>query len=106
MHFVWPEALWTLLVLPLLWAGYIWMLKRQRVQALRFPSLMLLRPALQGQLAWRRHVPPLMLWLALACKASGLGDDMCHRCCCGWLWPAVWWPWPGRLRALPYPQIT
>ena len=72
MHFVWPEALWTLLVLPLLWAGYIWMLKRQRVQALRFPSLMLLRPALQGQLAWRRHVPPLMLWLALACSLVAL----------------------------------
>ena len=72
MHFVWPEALWTLLVLPLLWAGYVWMLKRQRIQALRFPSLMLLRPALQGQRAWRRHVPPLMLWLALACSLVAL----------------------------------
>ena len=67
MHFVWPEALWTLLTLPLLWAAYVWMIKRQRAQALRFPSLMLLRPALQGQRAWRRHVPPLLLWLALAC---------------------------------------
>ena len=44
MHFVWPEALWSLLVLPLLWAGYVWMLRRQRAQALRFPSLLLLRP--------------------------------------------------------------
>ncbi len=72
MHFVWPEALWTLLMLPLLWAAYVWMIKRQRAQALRFPSLMLLRPALQGQRAWRRHVPPLLLWLALACSLLGL----------------------------------
>ena len=72
MHFVWPEALWTLLALPLLWAGYVWMLKRQRAQALRFPSLMLLRPALQGQRAWRRHMPPLLLWLALACSLVAL----------------------------------
>ncbi len=73
MHFVWPEALWTLLTLPLLWAAYVWMIKRQRAQALRFPSLMLLRPALQGQRAWRRHVPPLLLWLALACTLLALG---------------------------------
>ncbi|MBU3652743.1 MAG: VWA domain-containing protein [Limnohabitans sp.] len=72
MHFVWPEALWSLLVLPLLWAGYVWMLRRQRAQALRFPSLLLLRPALQGQRAWRRHVPPLLLWLALACSLVAL----------------------------------
>lgn len=72
MHFVWPEALWTLLSLPLLWAAYVWLIKRQRAQALRFPSLMLLRPALQGQRAWRRHVPPLLLWLALACTLLAL----------------------------------
>ena len=72
MHFVWPEALWSLLMLPLLWATYVWLIKRQRPQALRFPSLMLLRPALQGQRAWRRHVPPLLLWLALACSLLAL----------------------------------
>jgi Ca-activated chloride channel family protein len=32
----------------------------------------LLRPALQGQRAWRRHVPPLLLWLALACTLLAL----------------------------------
>ena len=72
MHFVWPEALWSLLMLPLLWAAYVWLIKRQRAQALRFPSLMLLRPALQGQRAWRRHVPPLLVWLALACSLLAL----------------------------------
>ena len=72
MHFVWPEALWTLLVLPLLWAAYIWLLKLQRAQALQFSSLILLRPALQGHKAWRRHVPPLLLWLALACSLLAL----------------------------------
>ena len=72
MHFVWPEALWSLLMLPLLWAAYVWMIKRQRAQALRFPSLILLRPALQGQRAWRRHVPPVLLWLALACTLLAL----------------------------------
>jgi Ca-activated chloride channel family protein len=72
MHFVWPEAFWSLLLLPLLWATYVWMIKRHRAQALRFPSLMLLRPALQGQRAWRRHVPPLLLWLALACTLLAL----------------------------------
>lgn len=72
MHFVWPEALWSLLLLPLLSAGYLWLLKRQRAQTLQFPSLMLLRPALPGQRPWRRHVPPLMLWLALACSLVAL----------------------------------
>jgi Ca-activated chloride channel family protein len=72
MHFVWPEALWTLLILPLLWAVYVWMIKRQRAQALRFPSLMLLRPALQGQRVWRRHAPPLLMWLALTCTLLAL----------------------------------
>jgi Ca-activated chloride channel family protein len=73
MHFVWPDALWSLLVLPLLVAGYIWVLRRQRARAVRFPSLSLIRPALQGQTVWRRHVPPLLLWLALACGLVALG---------------------------------
>jgi Ca-activated chloride channel family protein len=72
MHFVWPDMLWSLLVLPALWFAYLWMLRRQRLLAVRYPSLSLIRPALKGHTAWRRHLPPLLLWLALACSLVGL----------------------------------
>lgn len=72
MRFLWPQALWLLLLVPLLVAAYLWALRRRRPQALVYPSLLLVRPALGAQRLWRRHVPPLLLLLALVLGLLGL----------------------------------
>jgi Ca-activated chloride channel family protein len=65
MTFLWPDALWLLLLLPLLVAGYLFLLKLRKRQALRYSSLGLLRQAM-GRSTWRRHVPPALFLAALA----------------------------------------
>lgn len=66
MTFLWPEALWFLLLLPLLVVAYFWLLARRKKFALRFASLGLVKEAMAGTARWRRHVPPLLFLLALA----------------------------------------
>lgn len=61
--FQWPLALWALLLVPLLVAGYLWLLSRRRKSAIRYPSLALIRQAEPGS-AWRRHVPPALMLMA------------------------------------------
>ena len=64
--FLWPQFLWLLLALPLLLLGYLWLLRRRQQTALRFASLAIVREAMGKGPGWRRHVPPVLLWLALA----------------------------------------
>ena len=64
--FLWPQFLWLLLALPLLVLAYLWWLRRRQQTALRFASLSIVREAMGTGPGWRRHVPPLLLWLALA----------------------------------------
>lgn len=71
MHFIWPEVLWLLLLLPLLLAAYGWILRRRRRSVVVYPSLLLIRPALSPRSAWRRHLPPLLLFLASALVLLG-----------------------------------
>ncbi len=66
VNFLWPEFLWLLLALPLLIVWYMWLLKRRRKAAASFSSLSLVKQAMAGQAAWRRHVPPALFLLALA----------------------------------------
>jgi Ca-activated chloride channel homolog len=66
MNFLWQEALWALLLLPLLVLAYLWLLKRRKKSALTWASLGIVKEAMAGQRAWRRHVPPALLLLALA----------------------------------------
>jgi len=66
VSFLWPVMLWGLLALPLLAALYMWLLRRRRRQVLPYASLALVREALGRGPGWRRHVPPVLLWLALA----------------------------------------
>lgn len=66
MSFEWPEALWLLPVLPLLVAGYLWLLGRKKKQALRYSNLALVKAAMGEAPGWRRHVPPAILLAALA----------------------------------------
>ena len=65
MSFQWPEALWLLAGLPLLVALYFYLLRRRKHFALRYSSLGLLKQAMSGP-SWRRHVPPVLVLLALA----------------------------------------
>jgi Ca-activated chloride channel family protein len=62
VKFLWPEALWLLLALPLLAAGYLAMLRRRRGAAQRLAALGLL----SVKSGWRGHVAPALYLLALA----------------------------------------
>jgi len=64
MRFVWPEFLWLLAIAPVAVWFYLWLLRRRRISALRFPSLGLVHAANPGK-AWRRHVAPAVFLLAL-----------------------------------------
>ena len=65
VHFLWPDLLWGLLVLPLLVLLYVWLLRRRRQSALHYASLSIVREAMGKGPGWRRHVPPVLLLLAL-----------------------------------------
>jgi Ca-activated chloride channel family protein len=66
MKFLWPEALWATAVLaPLLVLVYLWLLRRRKKSTVRFASVALVKQALGKGPGWRRHVPPLLLGLAL-----------------------------------------
>ena len=66
MTFAWPDLLWLLLALPALVLLYLWLLRRRRKNTVRFASLGLVKAALGKGPGWRRHVPPVLLLLALA----------------------------------------
>jgi Ca-activated chloride channel family protein len=66
MSFVWPNLLWSLLALPLLVLAYLWLLRRRRRSTVRLASLGVAKAALGKGPGWRRHVPPLLLLLAIA----------------------------------------
>ena len=66
MSFLWQEALWALLLLPVLVLAYLWLLRRRKKSAVTWASLGIVKEALGMQRAWRRHVPPALLLVALA----------------------------------------
>jgi Ca-activated chloride channel family protein len=72
MHFIWPHALWGFLLVPLLVAGYLWLLKRQRKQAFGYSTLLLVNRALSPGQGWRRHVPPALMLIAVMAGVVGL----------------------------------
>ncbi|MFN3376530.1 MAG: VWA domain-containing protein [Burkholderiaceae bacterium] len=65
MVFLWSPLLWLLCLAPLLVLLYVWMLRRRKPAAVAYSHLALVREALGASRPWRRHVPPLLLWLAL-----------------------------------------
>jgi len=64
MTFLWPEMLWLLLIVPLLVAGYFYLLRRKQESALTYASLSMVKEAIGAQ-RFRRHIPPLLFLLAL-----------------------------------------
>ena len=65
MSFVWPTMLWLLALLPLLVLLYLWVLKRKRRTTVRLASVNIAKLAASAGPGWRRHVPPVLLLLAL-----------------------------------------
>jgi Ca-activated chloride channel family protein len=66
MTFLWPDLLVLLILLPLLVLAYLWLQKRRKKTTLRLGSLSLVRQAAASTPGWRRHLPPLLMLLALA----------------------------------------
>ncbi|MCW5653205.1 VWA domain-containing protein [Hydrogenophaga sp.] len=64
--FLWPQLLWLLLALPMLVLLYVWLLRRRKQVALRYASLSIVREAMGKGPGWRRHLPPVLLLLAIA----------------------------------------
>ena len=72
MRFLWIDSLWLLLIVPLLIGAYIYVLRRRKRSALRYASLMLVRDAI-GPGQWlRRHLPAVLVVLALTSALLGL----------------------------------
>ncbi len=65
MTFLWPQFLWLLALLPALVLLYLWLLARRKKVALAHADLTLVKQALGGSARWRRHLPPLLMLLAL-----------------------------------------
>ena len=65
MIFIWPELLWLLLLIPLLIWGYVWILRRRKRATVRYANLAMVKAAMGNSPAWRRHVPPALMLLAL-----------------------------------------
>lgn len=66
LTFLWVEMLWLLLIVPVLVAVYLWLQMRRKRTSLRYANLPLIKQALGRGLGWRRHVPPVLLLLAVA----------------------------------------
>jgi len=65
MTFQWPEMLWLLAAVPVLVAGYVLLLRRKKKAAARYANFALVRDAIGAGPAIRRHLPPLVLLMAL-----------------------------------------
>jgi Ca-activated chloride channel family protein len=66
MRFLWTELLLLLALVPALAALYLYILRRHKRSAARFPSLALVREAVGASARWRRHLPPALMLGALA----------------------------------------
>lgn len=65
MTYLWPQALWLLLAVPALVLLYVALQRRRSKAALRYASVALVRAALARRSRFRRHVPPVLLLLAV-----------------------------------------
>jgi Ca-activated chloride channel homolog len=66
VNFLWPEALWLLVLLPVLVGVYVWLLRRKNKSAVRYANLGMIKEAMAAGSRYRRHVPPALFLLAMA----------------------------------------
>ncbi|MCB2107085.1 MAG: VWA domain-containing protein [Rhodobacteraceae bacterium] len=72
MAFLTPEYLWILVLAPLLPMLYVYILGRRKRSAVRFTNVALVKEALGSKTAYRRHVPPAVLFLALIAMMAAM----------------------------------
>ena len=72
MSFLWPKALWLLLLLPAAVAAYVAVLRRKNPAALHYASLALVKTAIGRGQSIRRHVPAALFLAALGCMLVAL----------------------------------
>jgi Ca-activated chloride channel family protein len=60
------EMLWLLLLVPVLIALYVYVLRRRKKGAVRYANLAMVKAAIGNSAGWRRHVPPVLLLIAIA----------------------------------------
>lgn len=72
MSFQWPLALWGLALIPAFAALYVLAQRRRARYAVRFTNLELLSNVLPKSPGWRRHLPPVLILLALSSLLLGL----------------------------------
>jgi Ca-activated chloride channel family protein len=65
MNFLWPTALWLLVLVPLLLIAYVLLLRRRKKNALNYASLALVKQAMGKVSRWRRHLPPALMLCAI-----------------------------------------
>jgi len=73
VKFLWPETLWLLFAVPVLVAVYVVLLRRRKKVALRYASLTIVKEAMGAGQSVRRHVPPLLILLALTTMFVAVG---------------------------------
>ena len=66
MTFLWPWMLWLAVLLPAAVAAYLLMQRRRKRQAVRYARLALIANARGAAPRLRRHLPPLLMLVALA----------------------------------------
>ncbi|MDQ2927952.1 MAG: VWA domain-containing protein [Caldimonas sp.] len=66
MTFLWPNMLWAMLAVPVLVALYLLLITRRKKSTLRYANLGLVKEALGRGGAWRRHVPPVLMLVAIS----------------------------------------
>jgi Ca-activated chloride channel family protein len=72
MDFLWPDMLWLLLAVPALVGAYLLLLRRKKKATLAYASLSLMKEALASGRSFRRHIPPVLLLLALAVMIAAM----------------------------------
>jgi Ca-activated chloride channel homolog len=72
MSFAWPAFLWGLLLVPAAGVLYLLAQRRRKRHAVRFTNLELLANLVPNAPGWRRHLPPVLLLMALSVLLLGL----------------------------------
>jgi len=67
MSFGWPIVLLSLLAVPVLVAGYLWLIRRRQRRTVPYSSVALIRQAGPARSTWRRHLPFALVMAALTC---------------------------------------
>ena len=72
MSFAWPAFLWSLLLVPAAGVLHLLAQRRRKRHAVRFTNLELLANLVPNAPGWRRHLPPVLLLMALSALLLGL----------------------------------